>query len=547
MTESGQSLGRVAVLATGHRDDAEQAARRIGIEPVVVLTGRDVHSPSRFRALLRNRAVDTLVVHARSWERAPNPHLFMAAAAAAPVRTRILLCNGEATPFSRLAAATWIPRLAFDAAVEAPPRTLSGVARLARRRAPVAALGRGTNVLVIWRGAPENVVGGSITHISGIVAGLRELGLSVSVASAVPPPSQLADLVDDVEIVLPLRSSLRLTRDVEGLALDARLYHAACRLARRSAPLFIYQRHDAFITSGVDAAARCGVPLLLEWNGSEVWTRRNWHHRPLQGLFDHVVARAERRSALGASLVAAVSEAAAEMAERVGVPSERVIVSPNAVDLEVVDRATSGVEPSTTPTIGWVGSFGVWHGAPVLVRAFARLAPPMQLVLIGDGPGRDECRRLAQDLGVEDRIEWCGTLPHHEALRRLAECNVLASPHVRLPDQVFFGSPTKIFEYMALERPIVASGLDQIGELLVDGVTARLVTPGDHVELAAVLASVLADPAAGRRVAAAARREVEAQHTWRARADSIVDGLERVCSRACELRRPVAREAVGHR
>lgn len=546
MTYFAHSLGRVAVLTTGLRHDAEQAAQRFGIEPVIVLTRRDVRRPAAYRALLRDHGVETLAVHARSWERAPNPHFFMAAAAAAPVPRRILLSNEEAKPFSRLAAATWIPRLAFDAVVEAPPLLLPSGAKLSRRRTPVVTLGSGSNVLAIWRGTPENVVGGSITHISGVLAGLRELGLGVSLASAVPLPPQLADLVDDVEIVPPLRSSLRLTRDVEGLALDTRLYDAACRLARRRAPLFVYQRHDAFITSGVDAAARFLVPLVLEWNGSEVWTRRNWQQqRPLHRLFDHVAARAERRSALGAGLVAAVSGPAADMAIGVGVPTERIIVSPNGVDLEVVDHAIVGVQAPSAPAIGWVGSFGVWHGAPVLVRALARLAPPARLVLIGDGAERDECRRIAQELGVDDRIEWCGTLPHDEALRRLAGCGVLASPHVHLPGQAFFGSPTKLFEYMALERPIVASALGQIGELLVEGVTARLVKPGDDAELAAALADVLADPAAGRNLASAARREVEAQHTWRARAEHIVESLERVCSRAGESPNVVVREQVA--
>jgi glycosyltransferase involved in cell wall biosynthesis len=470
--------------------------------------------------------VDTLVLQTRSWPRAPNPHVFMAAAALAPVRTRIMLTGGRAEPLARGAASLWAPRILYDA-LEAVPLSVGAARRAAVRRRPVGAMGRGDRVIAIWRGAPENVVGGSITHISGILGGFRAAGLEVSLASAVPPPPQLAEIVDDAEIVPPLRPSQRLTWDLQRLALGAALARAARRLAGRRAPRFIYQRHEAFLASGVEAATALGAPLVLEWNASELWTRTHWQERrSFHRAFDRLVEIAERRSAQGADLIAAVSTPAAEMAVDAGAPRERVLVSPNAVDLGDVDRAVAGVEPAAVPAIGWIGTFGLWHGAPILVRAFARLASPVRLVMVGDGPERAQCEAIARELGVNERIEWCGTLPHDEALRRLAACALLASPHVPLATgEPFFGSPTKLFEYMALARPIVASDLDQIGEVLTDGVTARLVEPGDEEALARALEGVLADGSLGRELGAAARREVEARHTWRARAEEILRRL----------------------
>jgi glycosyltransferase involved in cell wall biosynthesis len=127
---------------------------------------------------------------------------------------------------------------------------------------------------------------------------------------------------------------------------------------------------------------------------------------------------------------------------------------------------------------------------------------------------------------VWERIEWTGELPHAEAIRRLSECDVLVSPHVP-PDggQPFFGSPTKLFEYMAIGRPIVASALEQLAEVLRDGQTARLVTPGDPTELADGIRGVLEDPDHALRLAAAARSEAEALHTWDARATTILERL----------------------
>jgi glycosyltransferase involved in cell wall biosynthesis len=131
---------------------------------------------------------------------------------------------------------------------------------------------------------------------------------------------------------------------------------------------------------------------------------------------------------------------------------------------------------------------------------------------------------------VDDRIEWDGALPHDEALARLAACDILASPHVPLPDQPFFGSPMKIFEYMALGRPIVASRLEQLGEVLEDGRTAVLVRPGDAGDLAAGIERVLSVPDRGAALGRAARTEVERAHTWDSRAADILAALDRVAA-----------------
>jgi glycosyltransferase involved in cell wall biosynthesis len=101
------------------------------------------------------------------------------------------------------------------------------------------------------------------------------------------------------------------------------------------------------------------------------------------------------------------------------------------------------------------------------------------------------------------------------------------APHVRNPDgSPFFGSPTKLFEYMAMGRAIVASRLDQIGEVLDGDQVAVLVEPGDPGALADALASLLDDPDRRCRLASAARDAAVRHHTWRAHTERIVAALE---------------------
>jgi glycosyltransferase involved in cell wall biosynthesis len=239
-------------------------------------------------------------------------------------------------------------------------------------------------------------------------------------------------------------------------------------------------------------------------------------------VFAPWLAAAERYDVARAGVLCAVSENAADMARRTGADPARVIVVPNGVDFEAVDAARPAAPAEGPPRVGWVGSFGPWHGAEVLVRALQEL-PAVSAVMVGDGPEREDCERLARELGVAERVEFTGRLPHPEAIARLGACDVLASPHVPLPGQAFFGSPTKLFEYMAIGRPIVASALEQIGDVLQDGRTAILVEPGDPADLARGIRDALALPHRGRALGEAARADAQREHTWDRRARDILD------------------------
>jgi glycosyltransferase involved in cell wall biosynthesis len=267
----------------------------------------------------------------------------------------------------------------------------------------------------------------------------------------------------------------------------------------------------------------------LEWNSSEEWVRQNWQDQlPIERVLDRLLVAMERNIASRATLVAAVSRVAAEMAFEAGAREDTTIVVPNAVDIADVDSSLNGhrrQHDGATAVLGWAGSFGPWHGAEVAVEALAHLPPSVRLVMVGDGKERAACEAVARSRGVAGRIEWTGGVSRAAALRKLAECDVLVSPHTPLRDQPFFGSPTKIFEYMALGKTIVASRLGQIGDVLEHEVTALLVTPGDVHEVVAAIDRILGSPDRGLSLGEAARREAASEHTWDDRARAILSRL----------------------
>lgn len=533
---AGSPNGRPCVLiATDSADDARRAASRAGLYPSIVLFKADcARTLGDVRRAAAAGNVATTVVHSADWSRQTLPQLFELAAARLALPHTVLLDGAGQTPVGRR-------RLVVRAAA-APAEVLAGAALAGVESARLAAAGRRRStfrraqrsrdaVLAVWQGSPAISVGGSVTHIAGILGGFRSAGLEVHLITACDPPAQLAAVADEVEVLPALRPAARATTELAGICVNRPGRHAVSRYLARSRPRFVYQRYDPFIWYGVDAAERAGVPSVLEWNSSEVWTHSKWHvDHPLKQAFDPVLRGVERHVVRRAVLVAAVSARAATMARAAGADPRRLRVVPNGVDVAGIARALDGAPPppaeGTSARVGWVGSFGSWHGAEVLVGALALLPPEIGATMIGDGPRLAASRSLAERLGVADRIEWTGILPHDEVVRRLAGCDVLASPHIPLEGgEPFFGSPTKLFEYMAIGRPIVASALEQIGEVLEDGRTARLTRPGDPEDLAQGLGGVLAREDRGRALGDAARREALAHHTWERRARAILDAL----------------------
>jgi glycosyltransferase involved in cell wall biosynthesis len=149
--------------------------------------------------------------------------------------------------------------------------------------------------------------------------------------------------------------------------------------------------------------------------------------------------------------------------------------------------------------------------------------PEAHFLFVGDGSGMPRVREILADERMEDRATFTGLVPHDVAPSYLAACDILASPHVGNPDGTpFFGSPTKLFEYMAMGKGIVASDLDQIGEVLTHRRTAWMVKPGDPEDLAEGIVRLGKDATLRRALGDAARAEAVARYTWTAHVERIL-------------------------
>ena len=226
-----------------------------------------------------------------------------------------------------------------------------------------------------------------------------------------------------------------------------------------------------------------------------------------------------------------------------GVEPDNILVNPNGVDPEIYSPKIDGSDIrhqynlENKMVIGFIGTFGKWHGAEVLAHAFGLLIQKhpqyrdkIRLLMIGDGHTLPQVQKELEVYGVTRECILTGIVPQEEGPAHLAACDLLASPHVPNTDGTpFFGSPTKLFEYMAMEKGIIASDLDQIGEVLEHDHTAWMVKPGDAESLMFGLKAMIDDPDKSKRLGEAARREVIAKYTWREHTRKIIEKLKERC------------------
>jgi len=234
------------------------------------------------------------------------------------------------------------------------------------------------------------------------------------------------------------------------------------------------------------------------------------------------LARLTRREAMvwtrAEGYVATTHVLADEMTARHGARPAMAVI-PNAVHLDV--PVAGPVAGAGAPVIAYAGHLYPWKGVDVFVRALAAL-PGARGLIVGGRAGDADMRRvttLVEELGLTARVEITGFVPAADVPRRLARASIFVLPTVDTPS-ARYTSPLKMFEYMALGRPIVASDLPPVREVLEDGVTARLVRPGDAAALASAVRELLADPAAAASLAARARARVEGC-TWDRRAERL--------------------------
>jgi glycosyltransferase involved in cell wall biosynthesis len=219
-----------------------------------------------------------------------------------------------------------------------------------------------------------------------------------------------------------------------------------------------------------------------------------------------------------ASVLIVVSGVLRERLIARGFDSGRIAVAQNGVDCSAYEApAVSG----QTSGVVYVGHFKSWHRVELLLDAYAGMADEIddRLLLVGCGCP-DTLREHARALGIYDRVEFAGVLDRPAVREAMRTARVLV-----LPNTADYGSPLKLFEYLASGRPAVLPDLPNIREVVVDGKHALLFTPGDVASLSLKMKELALDAAGGNEIGQRAREMVCSNYTWGDAAEKILDAV----------------------
>jgi glycogen(starch) synthase len=267
-----------------------------------------------------------------------------------------------------------------------------------------------------------------------------------------------------------------------------------------------------------------GIPVVYEirafWEDAAVD-----HGSTREGSLRYRATRAlETRAIQQAAHVFTICEGLrADIVAR-GVPSSKVTVIPNAVNVDAFQLAQPA-EPALQQqwglagrtVIGFIGSFYAYEGLDLLVDAMPALIkarPDACLLLVGGGPQEANLKAKVQALGLQNHVVFTGRVPHKEVNRYYDLINVLAYPRhsMRLTELV---TPLKPLEAMAQGQLFVASDVGGHRELVEHGKTGILFKADDAAALAKALLGLLSDPASWPALRANGRHFVESVRNWR--------------------------------
>jgi glycosyltransferase involved in cell wall biosynthesis len=248
------------------------------------------------------------------------------------------------------------------------------------------------------------------------------------------------------------------------------------------------------------------------------------------------LARLERRErrvwSFADGYVTLTAAHAAELVERFGRRADAAVV-PDGARL-AAGRAFRWTGPrADRPIVTYAGHLYPWKGVDVLVEALAQL-PAADGCIVGGHPREPDLARLtalaaARGLGV--RVRFTGLVAPGEVAAILDGADILVLPNTATEVSARYTSPLKLFEYLAAGRPIVASRLPALEEVLVHEENALLVPPGDPAALAAAIARLTRDPGLAVRLARRAFADAE-RYTWARRAERLDAVLARALGRS---------------
>ncbi len=328
---------------------------------------------------------------------------------------------------------------------------------------------------------------------------------------------------------LPYNNIYRNFPEVLNLAYNRRSAKIMKDIIRKEQPDFIYQHHADFSFSGSKLKRDTGLPFFLQCEGVQQWVKKNWGKLYMPKL----LRIAEQTQWEMADAIFVISQKVKDMMVEYGADADKIHVHPSAVDPDQFTPEVDGewvkkkYRMEDNYIVGFTGTFAPWHGIEVLaesVKHIIKHIPNAKVLLVGDGELRPRIEEIIKRDNVEDKVVITGVVPYPTVPNHLKACDVLLSPCVSNDDESgFFNSPVKLFEYLGIGKPIIATDVGQQGEVIIDNDNGLLIPEKSPGAIAEAVYKIYKDPDLSVRLSKFARRAAVEKYDWKVNAAHVIE------------------------
>jgi glycosyltransferase involved in cell wall biosynthesis len=330
---------------------------------------------------------------------------------------------------------------------------------------------------------------------------------------------------------------LRGTKDAVFLYLgillrNLRAFPRELRIISREKPDLLFVR-KSFVVSSLLIAKLKKIPFVWDMD-TPLYEKEKFSDKKFPGL--SFLEFLDFKTHQWADALTVVSSAVKDDYVKKGMPPEKIFVCPNGVDpqrfsLEVCSRRVKeklGLEGKLV--IGFSGGFSAWHGIDTFLESLPTLAdchPEARFLLVGGTLGGAYEDKVKSPYA--SKVIFTGQVSFEKIPEYLAAMDITVAPYP--PIEFFYFSPLKIFEYMAMGKPVVTSKQGQLAEVITDGENGLLFEPGNQKEMLDQIKRLIDDVELRRRLGANARKTVVENYTWGHRAQRALEACRYALSR----------------
>ena len=369
---------------------------------------------------------------------------------------------------------------------------------------------------------------GDAVHVRELVRNLAKLGNTVSLMAEYnqEPDNELQTLYKDPLISIYFNENII---NVRSRLNDFLSLWACLKIAYKRSPDIIYERGSTF-KIGAILSKILRIPFVVEINGI-VEDEAKLLGTHINHQYTKKLRRNIRKLFFNSAnkIVVVTSGIKEDLQNKYHISPDKIVVIPNGANTDVfrpMDQIKAKEELGLNQNVKYVcfvGNLAPWQGVEYLIKAAPAVlakVPESRFLIVGDGVVREELEIMVAKMDLQDNFLFTGSVPFEVVPKYINASDVCIS--VKKP--VLPGSPLKVFEYMACEKPVIATRKSAYGfEILEEVGAGLLVNPENKEEVSNAIVDILHDSVKGHEMGIKGRDTVVKQYSWKNTATKVVD------------------------